>query len=184
GAVVARHLVVERGVRHLLLVSRRGAEAVGAAELVAELSARGASVSVVACDVADRVAVAELLAGVSVECPLSAVVHAAGVLDDGVVGSLTRERLDGVLRPKVDAAWHLHELTREAGLSAFVVFSSVAGVFGGAGQGNYAAANAFLDGLVARRRAEGLAGVSLAWGPWDQAGGMTGSVSEADMQRL
>ncbi|GFN01286.1 hypothetical protein Sfulv_60960 [Streptomyces fulvorobeus] len=184
GAVLARHLVVERGVRHLLLVSRRGAEAVGAAELVAELSARGASVSVVACDVADRVAVAELLAGVSVECPLSAVVHAAGVLDDGVVGSLTRERLDGVLRPKVDAAWHLHELTREAGLSAFVVFSSVAGVFGGAGQGNYAAANAFLDGLVARRRAEGLAGVSLAWGPWDQAGGMTGGVSEADMQRL
>ncbi|MGW0552559.1 SDR family NAD(P)-dependent oxidoreductase, partial [Streptomyces altiplanensis] len=184
GAVLARHLVTERGVRHLLLASRRGAEAPGAAELVEELTAQGAAVTALACDLADRTAVSELLAGVPVEHPLSAVVHAAGVLDDGVVGSLTPERLDGVLRPKVDAVWHLHELTCDLDLSAFVVFSSVAGVFGGAGQGNYAAANTFLDALMARRRAEGLAGVSLAWGPWDQAGGMTGSVSEADMQRL
>nr|WP_255306520.1 type I polyketide synthase [Streptomyces sp. Wb2n-11] len=184
GAVLARHLVTERGVRRLLLLSRRGLGADGARALVEELESLGADVTAAACDVADRGALAEVLAGVSVEHPLSAVVHAAGVLDDGVVGSLTPERLDGVLRPKVDAVWHLHELTRDLDLSAFVVFSSVAGVFGGAGQGNYAAANTFLDALMARRRAEGLAGVSLAWGPWDQAGGMTGSVSEADMQRL
>ncbi|MFD7317825.1 type I polyketide synthase, partial [Streptomyces sp. NPDC059883] len=184
GGVLARHLVAERGVRHLLLASRRGAEAPGAAELVTELTARGARVTVTACDLADRTAASELLAGVPSEYPLTAVVHAAGVLDDGVVGSLTPGRLDGVLRPKVDAAWHLHELTRDLGLGAFVVFSSVAGVFGGAGQGNYAAANAFLDALVACRRAEGLPGVSLAWGPWDQVGGMTGTVEEADMRRL
>ncbi|PVE04974.1 type I polyketide synthase, partial [Streptomyces scopuliridis] len=184
GGVLARHLVAERGVRHLLLASRRGTDAPGAAELVAELTAHGARVTVAACDLADRSAVSGLLAGVPSEHPLTTVVHTAGVLDDGIIGSLTPERLARVLRPKVDAAWHLHELTRDLGLAAFVVFSSVAGVFGGAGQGNYAAANTFLDALVARRRAEGLPGVSLAWGPWDQAGGMTGTVSEADMRRL
>ncbi|MET8682556.1 SDR family oxidoreductase, partial [Streptomyces sp. NPDC004647] len=184
GGVLARHLVAERGVRRLLLLSRRGLGAEGAEALVEELELLGADVTAAVCDVADRGALAEVLAAVPAEHPVSAVVHTAGVLDDGVVGSLTPERLDTVLRPKVDAAWHLHELTRGLGLAAFVVFSSVAGVFGGAGQGNYAAANTFLDALVARRRAEGLPGVSLAWGPWDQAGGMTGSVAEADMQRL
>ncbi|PVE04916.1 type I polyketide synthase, partial [Streptomyces scopuliridis] len=184
GAVLARHLVAERGVRRLLLLSRRGPGAEGVGALVEELETLGAEVTAAACDVADRGALADVLAAVPAAHPVSAVVHAAGVLDDGVIGSLTPERLDTVLRPKVDAAWHLHELTRDLGLAAFVVFSSVAGVFGGAGQGNYAAANTFLDALVARRRAEGLPGVSLAWGPWDQAGGMTGTVTEADMRRL
>ncbi|WP_433390866.1 SDR family NAD(P)-dependent oxidoreductase [Micromonospora sp. KLBMP9576] len=178
GAVVVRHLVAAHGVRELLLVSRRGAAAPGAAQLTAELTAAGASVRWAACDVADRAAVTALVAGRA----LSAVVHVAGVVDDGLLTSLTAQRLDRVLAPKVDAAWHLHESTAGMGLSAFVVFSSAAGVFGNAGQAAYSAANAFLDALAVRRRAAGLPGQSLAWGLWD--GGMAGELAAADRQRL
>ncbi|WP_189307860.1 type I polyketide synthase, partial [Streptomyces cinerochromogenes] len=187
GALVARHLVERYGVRHLVLASRRGSAAEGVSELVAGLSESGAeSVSVVACDVSDRASVAELLTSVVAERPLTGVVHTAGVLDDGVFGALTRERLAGVFAPKVGAVTHLDELTRELapGLGMFVVFSSAAGVFGSAGQGNYAAANAYLDAVVQRRRAAGLPGVSLAWGLWEQATGMTAHLDTADQARV
>ncbi|WP_330249896.1 type I polyketide synthase [Nocardia sp. NBC_00565] len=184
GAVVARHVVVEHGVRSLLLVSRSGPRAEGVAELCAELEQLGAQVRVVACDVTDADAVAGLLAEVPAQWPLTGVIHAAGVLDDGIIASLTAQRVDAVLAPKVDAAWHLHEATAELNLAAFVVFSSVSGTIGGPGQANYAAANTFLDGLVAHRRARGLPGQSLAWGPWARSGGMTGHLGETDVARM
>ncbi|MFF9772039.1 SDR family NAD(P)-dependent oxidoreductase, partial [Streptomyces sp. NPDC014636] len=184
GRLVARHLVAEHGVRRVILASRRGPEMSGAAELTAELSALGAEVVFEACDVTDRVALSGLLARVPADRPLRGVVHAAGVLDDGLIESLTPERLDAVLRPKVDAAAHLHELTQDLGLTAFVLFSSAAATFGAAGQGNYAAANMFMDALAAHRRAHGLPAVSLAWGFWAERSEMTGHLSEIDMARM
>ncbi|MBL1111899.1 SDR family NAD(P)-dependent oxidoreductase [Streptomyces sp. 110] len=184
GGVIARHLVAEGGVRHLLLTSRRGPEAEGAVELHAELGELGAQVTLAACDVADREALAALLATVPAAHPLTAVVHTAGVLDDGVVSSLTPERLDTVLRPKVDAALTLHELTRDLDLSALVLFSSIAGTFGGMGQGNYAAANAFLDAFAQHCRAQGRPVQSHAWGLWAQRSEMTGKLAGADLNRL
>ncbi|MFK0266394.1 type I polyketide synthase [Streptomyces angustmyceticus] len=166
GAALARHLVTEHGVRDLLLAGRRGPDAPGAAGLEAELTALGARVTLAACDVTDREALDGLLATVPADRPLKAVVHTAVVTDDGIVLSLTPERLDAVLRPKVDAALALHEATKDLDLSAFVVFSSVAGILGGAGQGNYAAANVVLDALARSRRAQGLPAASIAWGLW------------------
>ncbi len=170
GAVLARHLVSAYGVGHVVLASRRGDRAEGAGELVAELTQAGAEVQVVACDVADRDAVAALLAGLPAQHPpLTGVIHAAGMIDDAVINSLTPDRIDTVLAAKVDAAWNLHELTRDLDLSMFVLCSSIAATVGAPGQGNYAAANAFLDGLATHRRAVGLPGVSLAWGLWGTA---------------
>nr|AXL05573.1 polyketide synthase [uncultured bacterium] len=179
GALVARHLVARHGVRRLVLASRRGQDAEGMGELVAELTGRGATVAAVACDLSDRDQVAELL---DTHRPTS-VVHTAGVLDDGVLEALSPERLARVFAPKVDAVRHLDELTRDSDLDAFVVFSSASGVFGSAGQGNYAAANAYLDAAVANRRATGLPATSLAWGLWAQTDGMTAHLGNADQAR-
>ncbi len=168
GGLLARHLVREHGARNLLLVSRSGPEAHGAAELRAELEGLGAAVEIAACDVADRDQVAALLDSIGPESPLVAVVHTAALLEDGVLGSQTPERFERVLAAKADAAWHLHELTAGLDLSAYVLFSSVAGTVGNPGQANYAAANAFLDALAARRVAAGLPATSLAWGLWER----------------
>src|SRR5271166_2278254 len=165
GSALARHVVANHGVRQLMLLSRRGPDGPGAAELAAELGVAGAQVSMVACDAADREALAKVLADISVQHPLSAVIHAAGVLDDAVVMSLTPERVDAVLRAKVDAAWNLHELTRDANVSAFVLFSSMAG-------------------LAVHRRSHGLPAISLGWGLWDQASNMTGGLASVDLARF
>ncbi|TJZ76761.1 SDR family NAD(P)-dependent oxidoreductase [Rhodococcus oryzae] len=184
GSMLARHLVTDYGVRSLMLASRRGPAASGAADLVTELTGLGARVRIVACDVSDRGEVVELLAAVPQDAPLTGVVHAAGVLDDGVVVSLSPDRVDAVLAAKADAAWHLHELTRELDLALFVLYSSVAGVLGTPGQGNYAAANMFLDGLAEHRRASGLVATSIAWGLWASDTGMTGHLGDTDTTRL
>ncbi|MFE9728768.1 SDR family NAD(P)-dependent oxidoreductase, partial [Streptomyces sp. NPDC005794] len=184
GALVARHLVAEHGARHLLLTSRRGADAPGAAELVAELEALGAEARVAACDAADREALSETLATVPAAHPLTAVVHTAGVLDDALVASLTPERVDAVLRPKLDAALNLAELTAGENLAEFVLFSSAAATFGSPGQGNYAAANAFVDALAHHLRARGVPATALAWGLWDESSEMTGHLDEARRARI
>ncbi|AUX43618.1 uncharacterized protein SOCE26_050680 [Sorangium cellulosum] len=184
GALVARHLVRARGVKHLVLASRAGAAAPGADTLKRELETAGARVTLAACDAADRRSLEALFASIPRDRPLTAVVHAAGTIDDGVLTSLSPERLHAVLRAKLDASVHLHELTRERDVVAFVLFSSLAGVLGAAGQANYAAANVFLDALAQHRRARGLPATSLDWGFWSEASGMTAHLSAADRRRF
>ena len=182
-ALTARHLAATDRARHLLLVSRSGPAASGVGTVAAGIAEAGADVHVVATDATDRAAVAGLLAGLPRVYPLTGVVHTAGIVDDGVIGSLTPERVDAVMRPKTDAAWILHELTEGFGLDFFVLFSSVAASLGGAGQGNYAAGNAFLDGLAAHRRAAGLAGLSVAWGAWVAGAGIGRNLSAGLLAR-
>ncbi|HEY8984094.1 MAG TPA: SDR family NAD(P)-dependent oxidoreductase [Streptomyces sp.] len=181
GSLVARHLVTEHGVQHLHLISRQGPDAPGAGQLTADLTDLGAQVTVTACDASDEDQLTALLDGIP---DLTAVIHTAGTLDDGLLTSLTPDRLDTVLRAKADAAWHLHRLTRHLDLKAFVLFSSAAATLGSAGQGNYAAANTFLEALAGHRHAEGLPALALGWGLWDQDSGMTGQLTEAERARI
>jgi acyl transferase domain-containing protein/NADP-dependent 3-hydroxy acid dehydrogenase YdfG len=185
GTVLARHMIQAYGVRDVVLVSRSGDRSAGVAEAVDELAAGGARVQVATCDVADRQAVAELVAELTGQGrPLTGVIHAAGVLDDAVITALTPDRVDTVLRGKVDGAWNLHEATRDLGLSMFVLCSSISATIGSPGQANYAAANAFLDALAAHRHANGLAGVSLGWGLWQQDSTMTARMGGAESARM
>ncbi|MGQ4615990.1 SDR family NAD(P)-dependent oxidoreductase [Nocardia sp. R7R-8] len=184
GALLVRHLVTRHDVRHLLLVSRSGSAAPGADELVTELRALGAHVLVVSADIADRDAAARVLAAVPTAHPLTAIVHTAGIVDDGVLESVTPDRLDAVLAPKLGGARNLHELTLDHDLAAFVLYSSVAGLLGTAGQAAYAAANAGLDALAALRRADGRAATSLAWGLWSESTGVTAHLTDTDRARL
>jgi NADPH:quinone reductase-like Zn-dependent oxidoreductase/NADP-dependent 3-hydroxy acid dehydrogenase YdfG len=189
GGLVARHLAGSGRAESLVLVSRRGPAAPGAARLVADLAESGVRVQVVAGDAADRAGLGAVIAAIGTA--LRGVVHAAGVLDDAVLGSLTPDLVESVMRPKVVGAWHLHELTADLDLDLFVLFSSVAGIWGNPGQGNYASANTALDALAAARRRAGLVATSLAWGPWEleptgtgTTGGMAGTLTEADRRRL
>ncbi|MET9252082.1 SDR family NAD(P)-dependent oxidoreductase, partial [Nonomuraea sp. NPDC003709] len=185
GAILARHLAGEHRVGRLLLASRRGDQAPDADRLRADLETAGATVDITACDLSDPEQVAALLDRVPAEHPLTAVFHTAGVLDDGVVTSLTPDKIDRVLRPKADAAWHLHQATSHLDLAAFVLYSSSAATLDSAGQGNYSAANAFLDALAIHRHASGLPAQSLAWGLWaPETGGMTNQLAELDLERL
>ncbi|WP_194893972.1 type I polyketide synthase [Catenulispora pinisilvae] len=180
GGRVARHLAQTGRAGQVVLTGRSGPVAGGVPALAADLAGSGAGVRVVSCDAADREALAGLLASV----PVSSVFHSVGVLDDGVFTSMTAERVDTVMRPKADAAWHLHDLTADRDLDAFVLFSSAAATFGGAGQANYAAANAFLDALAAHRQSAGLPATALAWGLWSEASTMTGHLGGDQKSRI
>jgi acyl carrier protein len=184
GGLAARHLAGADQVSGTMLASRSGPAAPGAAALAASIAARGTDVHMVAVDAADRVGMSGVLGRLPVDAPLTAVVHTAGVLDDAMVTSLTPAQVDTVLRPKADAAWNLHDLTAHLDLDAFILYGSAAATFGSTGQGNYAAANAFLDGLAGYRQASGLPATSLAWGLWAEASGLTGQLDQADRARM
>jgi NAD(P)-dependent dehydrogenase (short-subunit alcohol dehydrogenase family)/acyl carrier protein len=181
GALAARHLAERHGAKQMLLVGRRGIDTPGAGELLSELAAIGCEAKAAACDVSDKEQLEALLDSIGTEHPLGAVIHCAGVVDDALIADQSPEHIDRALAPKADAAWHLHELTREADLSHFVLYSSIAGSLESLGQANYSAANVFLDALARERRAEGLVATAIGWGPWEE--GMAADLGRAGSTR-
>ncbi|MEV2226346.1 type I polyketide synthase [Nocardia vinacea] len=184
GRLLARHLVTAHGCRHLVLLSRQGDQAPEARKLAGELREMGAEIVLAACDVSDRAALSSVIRSIPHRHPLGAIVHAAGILDDCLFTDLTPERLQGVLSSKAIAARHLHELTADMNLRAFVLYSSIANLIGTAGQANYAAANAFLDALAHHRHSIGLPATSIAWGLWQQSSALTAHLDDIDRARL
>ena len=178
--------MVEQGGRHIVLVGRRSPSE-AAREAIAQMEAKGAKVSVLLGDISQRSAVENILNQLTLSIedhlPLKGVVHAAGVLEDGILSQLSWQQFSRVMAPKVDGAWHLHELTKDLPLDFFVCFSSITSLIGSPGQGNYAAANAFMDGLMQHRRALGLPGVSINWGPWADVG-MAAQLGSTAQDRL
>jgi acyl transferase domain-containing protein len=174
--------MIERGARHVALLGRSGAASGNARRVVEELRASGAEVLVIECDVSREQEVSGALARIAAAMPpLCGVLHAAGTLSDGALLQQTWERFESVMRPKLYGIWNLHKLTSTYALDYFVAFSSTAALFGSAGQGNYAAANAFLDALAHHRHLQGLPALSINWGPWSEVGmaATAGAVSEA-----
>lgn len=187
GVHTARHLVRSMGCRNVALLSRTGGDPAVIQGLRTELSHHGAKMQVLIGDIADRASVSDLLQEIPVSQPLVGVVHAAGVLDDGLASTMDVAKIDSVFSPKVVGAWNLHDLTKDYDLSLFVLYSSIAGSLGSPGQANYAAANAYLDGLAAFRRAAGLPAVSMVWGLWNEPSKLTGSAlrgCDEPMRRL
>ncbi|MCK2244442.1 type I polyketide synthase [Crossiella sp. S99.2] len=184
GTALASHLITNHQAQRLLLASRRGPNAPGAQQLHDELTQSGAHVEIIACDLTDSAAVATLVDGIPAEHPLTAIFHTAGVLDDATLTTLTPAQLAHVVTAKARSAYLLHHHTRDHNLTAFVLYSSLAGILGNPGQANYAAANTFLDALAHHRHAQGRVATSLAWGLWAEASGMTGHLTETDQRRL
>ncbi|OZD73415.1 hypothetical protein CH263_02440 [Rhodococcus sp. 06-1059B-a] len=180
GGTVAKHLVRTHAVGHVVLMSRRGLGADGAPELVSAIEDAGGRVTVVAGDIADEATVRAVFDA----HPIRGVVHAAGVLDDGLLETMTEDRTDAVARPKIDAALVLHAVTIDHAVEKFVLFSSTAGILGSPGQSNYAAANTFLDGLAQHRQTLGMAATSLVWGRWSGGGGMADRLDDSGARRL
>ncbi|MFD7909101.1 beta-ketoacyl reductase, partial [Kitasatospora sp. NPDC059747] len=184
GKLIAEHLITHHHITHLHLTSRRGPQAPDAPQLLTHLTNLGATVTLTACDTTDRNALHHLLTTMPHQHPLTAVIHAAGILHDTTLETLTPHTLNHVLHPKTQAAHHLHELTQHHNLDAFILFSSIAGIIGNPGQANYAAANTYLDALAQHRHAQGLPATSIAWGLWEQPHGMAATLTTTDLARL
>jgi len=184
GARVARWLASDHGVHDLVLISRRGMDSPAADDLVAGLCRLGARVTVITGDVADAECIRSIMAIFKEDRPLRGIVHAAGVVDSGVLSSMTPQRCETTIAPKMYGAWNLHQATQHVDMDLFMMFSSISGVMGMPGLANYAASNSFLDALAHFRRAQGLPATSVAYGTWAGDGGMASKLASATLSHL